>query len=268
MQKTYRVVDLQNYYCTLDFDTVFLVLSNDEELAGEKRKIKMSNKCYLELNYQENEDVCIIFVNKATGAYEEVALPCVRGIYKLSDFLKERDISLRMSNKDKWPIWGNCCHINREETLVVSDNAVLIDGVMKLSEKELVLRDKNVIEGTNVSLSYVGCFGWDDTMDTPLFEKCLQGMQLSGGDFSPLINHNYHCEYLLLDFGLLHITIRTNEIEIRKRFSDYHYVSEEFICYIAKERIMIPDMFFEFVLRAETKKQLLSGIGEYFFGES
>lgn len=268
MQKTYRVVDLHHYYTMIDFDTIFLVLSNSEELASDMRKIKMSNECYLELNYQEKEDVRIVFVNKATGEFEDVELPCVRGIYRLSDFLKKRDISLRMSNKNKWPFWGNCCHLNNEEILIVSDNAILIDGVTNLDKKELVLREENVIAGTKLFLSYIGRFNWDDKMDTSLFEKCLQGEQLTSDDFSSLVNFEFPYGYLLLNFRQLCITIRAKEIEIKKWFDDYYNVSEEFTCCIAKERIMIPDMFFEFVLRAETKKQLLSGIGEYFFGES
>ena len=60
-----------------------------------------------------------------------------------------------MSNKNKWPFWGNCCHLNNEEILIVSDNAILIDGVTNLDKKELVLREENVIAGTKLFLSYI-----------------------------------------------------------------------------------------------------------------
>ena len=144
---------------------------------------------------------------------------------------------------------------------------ILIDGAKNCDKKELVLRKKSVIQGTKLSLSYIGRFNWDDRMDTSLFEKCLQGEQLTSDDFSSLVNFEFPYGYLLLSFRKLRITIRAKEIEIKKWFDDYYNVSEEFTCCIAKERVMITDLFFEFILRAETKRQLLSGIGEYFFGE-
>lgn len=263
MVEEYRVIDLCYFYEEIGFDRAFLVLSAEKNKANVERKIRLENGRLLNVKYQENEDVRVIFINEKTGQYENKVIPCKRGIYGLFNMLEERILPIGVIDDDSW-IYKKSGYVSEEETLIVSDNAVLIDGSINLDKKELIVRNREVIEGTKVPLTYIGRYNLYDDMDNTIFDKCLKGERLTITDFCSIVDDEFPYGYLQLNFGSLQIEIYNDEISMKKTLNGRCYVNEEIKCCLAKDRVVMTSMFLVFVLKAESEKRLMKRLEEYY----
>lgn len=267
MVRTYRAIDLCNLYSCLEGERGFLLLSSEKN-GSDERKIKIDEEHILEANYQEEEEVCAVFINTETGKCEEKVLSCTEGVYELHNMLDERKIFTKPLEDDMWECRRRWYYID-EETLVISDNAIIIDGTANHDKKEIILRNKDKSE---LPLTYIGLFGDSEMLGTELYNKYLLEKDLLLADFFSLIDDLPYWGYLCLGFGSLYIEFCEEEIKLKKiyrrrkkrNWSLDNYVDEGFELCLDREKITFPSMFVTFVAREESEKRLLKGLEEYY----
>lgn len=257
--KSFKVIDLCNV-CVIEEDVAYLEVSYNERLSRLKRKtkkIRISPKRYLEVEYDDDEVVRAIIKNSKTGKYSVAIIPCLpNGVVDLYQLLQTKGIEVKPLDHN---IWSHMKYEYRFSIvhMALHDNAVvLIEGSYV---KKLIPTNNGKYEDTDIYLKKVkGSFGAYET-EYALVDKCYAGETLVASDFAQTFEiTNTDFEF---DFGKLIFKVKDGMVSVSKIIGG----PEERVTFQFKQT-RIPDLaiFLDFVLRAESERQLVNSMNKYF----
>lgn len=265
MIKTYNVIDMAMFYDMLH-DEMFLVLSDDKQTSGRVKRIKVWARHFLDLEYGNQETVCVLVKNKDTRVFDVVEIPERNGICDVCGTLFDKGIQLVWA---RYAAWSELKRYYYEYTdrIIISDKAVVKGQNDKFNSYRLSLYEPVIVGGTkmyfhNATIGKPACLP-----KINLVNKCLCGQEITDSDFFMLIDDGVCCRDAYFDFGTVRFWMYQDKaVRVEKILATEGYKSEDIAFYFNLERITFPSMFLKFVLQAESDKQLLKRIDEYYVG--
>lgn len=125
--------------------------------------------------------------------------------------------------------------------------------------KKLLPTSNGRFEDTDIYLKKIKGFIKEDVTEYAVFEKCLDGKSLVANDFAQIFEiPNIDVEF---DFGKLIFKVKGGMVSVSKIIGRL----EEKVTF-QFEQTRIPDLaiFLDFVLRAESERQLVDRMNKYF----
>ena len=222
MINKHQIIDL-NYFCDIGSGQLFLTLSNDVEHAKIKRKIRISPKRYLYLDYQEEEPVRVIWrhsyynYNESPTMYDVIY---VNGVYDVYKTLKDVgiDINIEPLNYSYWRESKKNYHEFIQE-IVFSDYARIKLRNNKEHKYELITLKSYEIDDVNVSLESIYVKGYFSQELKILFDKILSGEKIKMADFIPVVDEEKKEGIICFEFDGLDIEITSKRIKVKKKFT-------------------------------------------------
>lgn len=265
MVTTYKAIDLCYFYDEFRMDEAYLVLSANNDL-NEKvtKKIKVSSRRFLEVEYGKKQEVQILLKNVETESYDILVVPCENGIYRLDDMLLNIYWNIEPVMYSEW-VEIRKDYLKNLSYITISDHAIVIDSSDNYTCNKIIrIRGEAKLQGTEVFLKKVSCYGLCTEINSSIFDKCLQGETISDGDFLYLTEDIEHGVHIYLEFDSIQFHLTHDRVSIEKVIGSNYGIDEKIVCTISNERIGMVSMLFSKIMRTETDKSTLQFLSEYF----
>lgn len=265
MVTTYKAIDLCYFYDEFPMDEVYLVLSSvDNSDKKVEKKIKVSRRRFLEIEYGKKEEVQVLLKNDETDSYDILDIPCENGVYRLDDLLLNIYWAIEPVVYSEWVEIRND-YLENSSFIVISDHAIVIDSSENYTcNTKMRILGEAKLQGTEVSLKKVSCYGLCTELDSSLFDKCLQGETISDDDFLYLTEDIEHGVHIHLEFDSIQFHLTHDRVSIEKVIGSNYGIDEKIVCTISNERIGMVSMLFSKLMRTETDKSTLQFLSDYF----
>lgn len=183
MVENYNVIDIASLYEGIPKKQMYIVLSRDPQNANCPRKIMISKKRILNVNYFEDEEVKVLVWDKEVEKYEYEEVLIKGGKYRVNSIVNM--LFYRVRNLDFYN-WGLVIDFFRAftEVLTLTDHVITSKG----TDSELKALTDIKVEDANLLLKRVEYRAWDTGHIEGLFNKCICGEAVNLNDFQPIID--------------------------------------------------------------------------------
>lgn len=260
MENTYRVIDLCMLYRDLEPDIAYLGFraGMSEEFIG--RKIRIAPKRYLNVKYDKNNKIHLILKKENLGEYNIFEVPEKNESIDFYGYIMEKGIKVSNLEYDYWvDIKKNLRY--EMDYMYISDSAVLLEGYDGSFIMTIIPKSANFSD-VDYSLKKLRCSYSEAVDDIELFNKCIQGEQISTADLHMLFKTPY--EELYMDLGTLKFFVNHGMITVCKKFNKLVDKGEEMVFRFNEYRVGDIPIFIDYVLSAESEKELVERINKYF----
>lgn len=197
----YNVIDVAELYEGIPKKQMYLVLSRDSKSAKCTRKIMVSKRRLLHLNYFEDEDVQVLIFNKETGTYQCKKVLLKDGKYRVNSIVNRSFHDVRRKYDSDWELIIDFFYVFTD-VLTISDHAIVVKG----SESELITLKDIKVEDSTLLLKRVKCKFPDVTCIEGFFNKCIYGEPIKLNDFQALVDD------VVEDIKIQNLSIEFNNI--------------------------------------------------------
>lgn len=183
MVVNYNVVDIASLYEGIPKKQMYIVLSRDPQNANCPRKIMISKKRILNVNYFEDEEVKVLVWDKEVEKYEYEEVLIKGGKYRVNSIVNM--LFYRVRNLDFYDL-GLVIDFFRAftEVLTITDHAIISKGF----DSELKALTDIKVKDTNLLLKKVKYRAWDRGHIESLFNKCICGEDINLDDLQPIVD--------------------------------------------------------------------------------
>jgi len=261
MSAYYKVIDLTYFYWLFPRDKAYLILhTSDNQEENITKKIRVSSRRLLNIEYSRNQGVQLLLKNDTSDQYDVVNVPYNEDVYKIDAFLRNIYGEMTPIMYSDWVDLKNT-YSDKMSEIMFSDCAVIrVSHDRDTDIKSMQLLGEVKIQDTQLRLEEISYVGTLSKMDGCLFDKCLNGEEISVGDFASLLEEKEADANLYIDFDSLHFSFTNVDVTIRKTNAK----EEFFACTLSKESLGMPSAFFAALLNAASEKRTLQFLSEYF----
>lgn len=264
MVTTYKAIDLHKIYDDLPRqDIILLVAVCNVEEKRLPRKIKVTNKRYLDIEIGDDDKVKVLIENAEEQKYSVVDVPCKNREFRL-DFLVEELFS------EAQPVdiyeWTD----TRKELLVRADDAVLSEcavvfgGNSSCSKKLIMLQETNLGD-KDIFIQRVWFLGQNSSSADALFQKCLNGERIDVEDFFDLVDFEERYAEVEIEFNSILFRLSSKELVIEKPIGSIYDVNEKLSCTLSRQGLGITSLFFSRTIMEEDKNNTFQYLSNYYF---
>lgn len=266
MVTNYKAIDLHEMYDNLPWqDIILLVNVPDVKEKRLPRKIKVTNKRYLDVELGDDAKVQVLMKDAELQKFSVLDVPYENGEYRL-DFLVKKEFSTAQPiEKYEWTYVRNGLLIEARNARL-SEYAVMFEGVRKcLGTRELVLLKKTNLTDKDVFLQRVYLWGQYDKFNDSLFQKCLNGEQIDVKDFIELVDVEDKYTSVEIEFNSLGFRLSNEKIIVEKPIGSIDGVNENLSCTLSRQRLGITSLFFSRIIMEEDKNNTFQYLSNYYF---
>lgn len=190
MMAKYNVIDMANLYEGIPKRQMYLILSRDPQNANCSKKIMISRKRVLNINYFEDEEVKVLIWDKDVGTYKCEKVWLKDGKYRVNSIV---NILFEVRN-----ICPGDWEILVDDFPIFIDEVTLTNHVItsKGYESELIALTDIIVEDTNLLLKRVEYSAYNGGNIEDLFNKCIRGEIVNLNDFKHIVDDVEGCRHM------------------------------------------------------------------------
>ena len=229
----------------------------------EKRKLHISNKRFLEIDFPEKSKVTVLFVNNEYNEiYTDVCEEEKDGTYKIDSILENVYVYLDPVPREYWDETKRKISEKTYSKIVYTDNSLAASTEYGI---HLISLNGCEIEDSNIKLSEARFSNSLLDLSDSLVETILTGKKLTISELTRFLDDlndkNLSVSY---DFGPLSLSISDTSVHINKTIGNQPTLRESFSCFLSVKRIGgIISLFVAKVLKAESDQKLLKYLNEF-----
>lgn len=236
MMAKYNVIDMANLYEGIPKRQMYLILSRDPQNANCSKKIMISRKRVLNINYFEDEEVKVLIWDKDVGTYKCEKVWLKDGKYRVNSIV---NILFEVRNicPGDWEILVDLFHVFTDE-LTLTNHIIVSKGC----DTELRALKDIKVEDTNLFLKRIECCDGDKNHIEYLFNKCIYGDTVNLNDFKPIVDDvegGRHMHYISIEFNSMMFEVNASKktISVQMLMGSQGEMNEVVSFTIAIERV-------------------------------